>query len=146
MLDAGCGDWNWMNTLDLPGVKVYACDIVGALIAENIQKYGRKALFFVSDIVKAEEFPAVDLILCRATLFHLSNALVSQALKSMKAKARYLLLTSHPKIQENAEIQNGDFRRLNLCAPPFSMPQPARWFWDGPGEDGVLGLWPVDGH
>ena len=140
LLDAGCGDWNWMNTLDLSGAQVWACDIVPSMIAENKRKYGNLACFFRADLVH-DDLPAVDLILCRATLFHLSLAHVAEALANMKRSAKYLLTTTHVWVTENEDIADGQWRRLNLLLPPFNLPPPLLSFYDGSGNDGSLALW-----
>lgn len=140
MLDAGCGDWNWMGKMDLRPTRVLACDIVPNLIEENIEKYGSKADFFTADMT-VDELPDVDLILCRAVLFHLSFENIQLALENMKRHSKYLLLTSHPFVAENREGVNGDFRRLNLRLKPISLGEPLHDFNDGPGIDGVLSLW-----
>jgi hypothetical protein len=35
LLDAGCGDFNWMRTVDLPGIKYIGVDVVSDLIERN---------------------------------------------------------------------------------------------------------------
>ncbi len=142
LLDAGCGDWNWMSTLKLEKFQIKACDIVPEMIARNIEKYQTLThTFWVADITNAP-LPRVDLILCRTVLFHLSFENVCKALENFKASgARYLLATTHPNQAVNEEIPDGHWRRLNLQAAPFNLPEPSVSFEDGPGKDGYLGLW-----
>jgi hypothetical protein len=139
-LDAGCGDWHWMCKLDLSGITCYACDIVPQLVIRNHILYGEHAHFFICDLVSGK-LPPVDLVLCRATLFHLSLEHVSRALDNFKGCATYLLTTTHPNTSKNVDIQDGQWRRLNLRIEPFDLPAPVNMFWDGPGEDGCLALW-----
>ncbi len=135
-LDAGCGDWNWMSKIDFGEITVLACDIVPELIQANRQKH-LDVFFYTADFT-VDPLPHVDLILCRAVLFHLSLANINLALDNMKRTCKYLLLTSHPHVTENVDIRDGDFRRLNLelLLGPADMK-----FQDGPGDDGVLALW-----
>jgi SAM-dependent methyltransferase len=138
ILDAGCGDWNWMSRINLQDYKISACDLVTKMIANNINAYGRQALFFVADITK-DDLPEVDLILCRTVLFHLSFENIHKALRNFRSK--YLLMTNHPHVVENQDMQDGGFRRLNFCAAPFLMPEPDISIRDGSGDDGYLCLW-----
>lgn len=143
LLDAGCGDWNWMSRLDLDGISLYACDVVPEMIERDRELYGSRAFFFTADIVNdpLSAFPTVDLVLCRATLFHLSLEHVQMALTNLARCASYLLTTTHPNVQANAEIADGAWRRLNLQLAPFCLPAPLLKFYDGPGQDGCLALW-----
>ncbi len=138
ILDAGCGDWNWMKEVDLDDVKVSACDIVSDLVEQNRKKY-EWIDFFVADITK-DDLPDVDLILCRSVLYHLSFENIKLAIQNMKKHGKYLMLTTHP-VENNKDIADGNWRRVNLLKPPFSMPEPLEWFYDGPGQDGMMGLW-----
>lgn len=141
LLDAGCGDWNWMSTLEFPGTTVLACDIVHTMIADNWNRFGDRATFFVTDITQ-DPLPRVDVILCRTVLFHLSFEHIRQALQNFKRSgATYLLLTHHPHHLVNIDIQDGNWRRLNMCLEPFLLPEPIVMFEDGDGNDGYLGLW-----
>lgn len=153
LLDAGCGDWNWMSLIDFTGAdpgfqpfgpkKIYACDIVPDLIAANRRKYVDRAVFFEADLT-ADALPEVDVAMCRTVLFHMSLAHVHMALANMRKTSKYLLLTTHPHVTENIDINDGDWRRLNMTLPPFLMPEPLFQFPDGPGEDGYLALWRID--
>jgi hypothetical protein len=149
MLDAGCGDFNWMQAVDLRGVEYHGWDVVDDLIRSNIEKYGSpERRFSVMDITSPEPYPpiwppALDLILCRAVLFHFSLANVEKGVANMKASgARWLLASTHPHVLVNPEIQTGDFRRLNL---ELVMGPAEEKFPDGPGDDGYIGLWRMEG-
>ena len=138
LLDAGCGDWHWMSRLKLD-IQVIGVDIVSELIAQNQARYGGD--FRVMDIIH-DELPKTDAILCRATLFHLSNAHVAAALENFRRSgAGWLIATTHPRIAENVDIRDGDWRRLNLQIYPFFLPEPEFIKPDGPGDDGCLAVW-----
>ena len=42
LLDAGCGDYNWMKELNLSSMQYIGVDVVPELITINQQKYGRE--------------------------------------------------------------------------------------------------------
>ncbi len=64
LTDAGCGDFNCMHTVDLPGIKYIGVDVVSDLIERNRRAYGREdRSFLVADITK-DRLPAADVVLC----------------------------------------------------------------------------------
>ncbi|MBF0176583.1 MAG: hypothetical protein HQL63_07015 [Magnetococcales bacterium] len=143
LVDAGCGDVRWLEAIT-PRVALYlGFDLVEDLIANNRILFGsRKNHFFnVADITQ-DVFPRGDLLLCRNTLTHLPNALVQAALDVFWASGtRYLLLTTFPGAG-NTEIEPGHWRKIDLTAPPFSLPPPLRMVQDGSPANGCyLGLW-----
>jgi SAM-dependent methyltransferase len=144
MLDAGCGDWNWMSQVGFdPSLRIHACDIVTGMVKANAKRY-KRAQFFQADITQ-DILPIVDVIVCRTVLFHLSFENVWKALRNFRASgSTYLLATTHPYHPINVDILDGDWRRLNLQAAPFSLPWPAETFADGPGDDGFLALWKLE--
>lgn len=81
------------------------------------------------------------MVLCRDCLGHLDLAAARKALDNiLHSEARYLLLTTFPDVESNQEIVTGFFRPLNMCLPPFCLPNPVRLL----EEDEVgkfLGLW-----
>lgn len=40
MLDAPCGDWNWMKTIDLSGIDYIGAEVVPELVERNTRLYG----------------------------------------------------------------------------------------------------------
>jgi SAM-dependent methyltransferase len=142
VLDAGCGDWNWMRLANLTGVDYAGCDVVEEIITECEQYAKPGVRFFVADLI-ADPLPKADLILCRCVLFHLSFENAAKVIENFRRSgATYLLATTHPKTETNLDIVDGAWRRLNLEKPPFSFPPPLERFVDGGRDaDGALGLW-----
>lgn len=144
LLDAGCGDFNWMKEVDLQDVHYHGCDVVPELVDRNRKMFPQYS-FFASDIT-VDPLPKVDMIMCRCVLFHLTFDNIRMALFNMSKSCKYLLLTTHPHILQNEDKLDGDFRRLNLQAPPISMPEPIALFVDGEGDDGYVGIWRTNGN
>lgn len=124
LLDIGCGDWNWMQHIELP-CKYTGVDLVPSVIQRNTIKFGSSSRkFMVLDAVE-EPLPDCDAILCREVIFHLSFSdglnLIKNAIQS---HARYLLATSDLDTDMNIDIRTGDFRFLNLERSPFFFPTP----------------------
>ena len=159
LLDAACGDFNWMKSLSLPLEKYVGVDIVPPLIASNIQFYGSpEREFLVGDIVQ-DALQQVDLILCRDCLNHLTLEDGLKALQNFRnSGSRYLAATTFPELSENTDIgvwsfnkssdgvhfETGDWRRLNLALPPFNLGEPRQTILEsgeGRYHGKALGLW-----
>ena len=147
MLDAPCGDFNWMKELTLS--EYTGIDIVPELITENIRKYGPR--FLMGDI-RTASLPKVDLILCRDCLAHLTLADCKQVIENFRQSgSKFLLATTYPCVYENNDtpewtvdgtihkFQPGDCRMVNLEILPFDLGRARTRIEEKPGKD--LGLW-----
>jgi SAM-dependent methyltransferase len=143
MLDASCGDFNWMKEIPLDDIQYYGCDIVQELIDQNNKLYTRPGRNFFQADITSDKLPSVDLILCRCTLYHLSYRNINKALTNMKKSAKYLLLTNMPKTTVNTDMVDGGYRKLNLHLLPFKLPAPMLFFWDAPSTNEVMELYRV---
>jgi 2-polyprenyl-3-methyl-5-hydroxy-6-metoxy-1,4-benzoquinol methylase len=146
LLDAGCGDFNWMKEVDLPEVKYTGVDVVDRIIIErNIAAYGSASRHFMVADVTRDALPKVDLIFCRHCLPHLPNNLVQRALRQFKhSGSTYLMTTTFPELRRNQDTFTGGFRPLNLQLPPFQLPAPLMMIEDGGDNNadaGFLGMW-----
>lgn len=151
-LDAGCGDLNWFPLDDVlaAGSTYTGVDIVEDLVTRDYEIafpriHPEMVDFAVLDIVNQPIKGAFDMILCRTVLFHLSFDHCLMALQNFcESGSKYLLMTTHPNISRNTDIEDGQWRRVNFCLPPFSLPEPLEKWADGPAEgkgDGFIGLW-----
>jgi hypothetical protein len=148
LLDAPCGDFNWMCRTDVGSTRYIGADVVDELIVSNRRLFGHPGReFLVADIIR-DPLPAADLILCRHLLIHLSFRQGLAALENFRRTgARYLLATTNPALPENREIvQTGSFRPVNMERAPFRLPHPLAVLADpqGPGDPTVLGLYPLN--
>jgi hypothetical protein len=127
IVDAACGDFNWMRFVPLTKEMSYVgLDIVPEVIAQNQRRHadGRRK-FAVANIV-TDPLPAADVVMCRDCLFHLSNRDVALVLRNFVASnSRYLLTSSHVNGGgfANTDINTGDFRLIDLFAEPFCLPK-----------------------
>jgi 2-polyprenyl-3-methyl-5-hydroxy-6-metoxy-1,4-benzoquinol methylase len=126
VLDIPCGDFNWMQHVDLSKVDYTGADIVEDLIKINSEKYKErtnvnfKTLNLINDAL-----PKCDIIIVRDCFVHLSYADIFKAIKNIKLSGcKYLLTTTHTNFNTNFDILTGDFRRINLQKKPFSFPEP----------------------
>lgn len=127
MLDAPCGDFNWLSKTQLPLERYIGADIVPALVEQNEKLYGdEQRQFLVRDITRAE-LPCVDVILCRDCFIHFSYRHIAAAVRSFKrSKSKYLLTNTYTRWPQNRDIRTGNFRPLNLQLAPFNFTTPLR--------------------
>jgi hypothetical protein len=151
MVDVPCGDFHWLSQVDLSGIDYLGGDIVADLVASNRLRYGREGLRFeVIDLI-AGPVPRADLVFCRDCLVHLSNVHVAAALRNIAASgSAWLLTTTFPGVTANVDILTGQWRKIDLTLPPFSLPPPVRVVAEGEAHvrgqtpDKMLGLWRLD--
>ena len=127
LLDAPCGDFNWIKETDLRLERYTGVDVVADIIARNRNLYGNeRTTFLVRDLTR-DELPCVDVILCRDCFIHLSYRHIAAAIKNFKrSRSTYLLTNTYPLWRSNKDINTGDFRFINLMLPPFDFPASIR--------------------
>ena len=148
LLDLPCGDFYWMNTLELD-IDYVGGDIVAELIARNQQQYAGARRAFRRLDLQQDDLPATDFVLCRDCLVHFSNREVTLALRNIKRSgSRYLLTTTFINRDRNSDIVTGKWRPLNLQRAPFGLPAPIELIDEAHPvrryRDKQLGLWKFD--
>lgn len=125
LLDAPCGDFNWMKEVAAHVPVYHGVDIVEALIARNREAYGSERVqFHVADLT-VDPLPRADLILCRDCFIHLPTRLIEAALRNFaRSQARYLLLGNDTDAGPYHDIPVGSYRPVNFMAAPFGFPAP----------------------
>lgn len=157
-LDIPCGDFAWMRHVPMPGIHYIGGDIVPALVERNEREFGMGVAgtgvasrsFRVLDLT-SDVLPCVDVVFCRDCLVHLSFANIRKAIRNLqRSGSTWLLTTTFPLHQENEEIEDGDWRMLNLEQAPFGFPPVLQLVnegcteQDGKYADKSLGLWRID--
>ncbi len=153
MLDIPCGDFTWMQHVNLGQTRYLGADIVEPLIADNNKAFGRDGVKFqVLDLV-AGPLPKVDLILCRDCFIHLTIPMIVSAIDSIvKSESVYLLTSHYPwrAYSNNDEVDDLFIggRRINLQVAPFEFPPPLYSIPEGEklpiAADKSLCLWKIE--
>jgi hypothetical protein len=134
-IDAPCGDFYWMQHVDLKNIKYIGLDIVYEIIKKNSKLYGSTRQFICKNIV-TDKLPDADVILIRDCWVHLSNVHIFESIMNIKRNnIKYLLSTSFPGLNSNSELMN-IWRPINLALPPFNFPEPLAIINEGCTEDG----------
>lgn len=148
MVDAPCGDFFWMEEVELPVGKYVGVDIVEQMIQQNQANYGNQQRSFLVMNIVEDVVPRADLILCRDCLVHLSFDDCKKVIRSfIKSGSRYLLTTTFTGRLKNDDLGEGLWRTLNLQIPPFDFPNPMMIINEkctelgGQYSDKSLGLW-----
>jgi len=125
VLDLPCGDFNWMQNVDLSNTQYLGADIVERIISHNKEKYENDTIKFeIMDIITSK-LGKHDLVLVRDCLVHFSYLNIVKTIKNLKnSGSKYLLTTSFPGIDKNKDIVSGQWRPLNFAIYPFYFSEP----------------------
>ena len=125
LLDVPCGDFTWMEHVDLTGIEYIGGDIVPSIVEQNQRLYASESRRFARLDLTRDLLPSADVLLCRDCLVHLSYANIRAVLANIaRSNIRFLLMTSFPGRRDNYDVADGDWRTLDFQAPPFSFPEP----------------------
>jgi 2-polyprenyl-3-methyl-5-hydroxy-6-metoxy-1,4-benzoquinol methylase len=123
VLDLGCGDWQFSKFLDLSSVSYLGVDVVESVIDSNSTSYSASNIKFISRDITTYEVPKADLIICKDVLQHLCNKDVVTILVKIITSSNFSLITNdfNPDNTENKDIDNGNYRCLDLTLSPFYL-------------------------
>ncbi|MCF8568501.1 class I SAM-dependent methyltransferase [Alicyclobacillus tolerans] len=125
ILDAPCGDFNWMKEVNLDSYEYIGVDIVADCIRDNQRRYQKSSIQFLEKDIVHDTLPKADLIICRDGLVHFPNPMVKEAIENFKRSGSTYLLTTHfPNTVVNNDIAIGDWRPINFTLPPFNFEDP----------------------
>jgi len=151
LLDIPCGDFLWMQHVNLGDIQYYGADIVDELIKDNQQKFKADNLNFSTVNLIKDPLPSTDMIFTRDCLVHLSYDDIYHSLKNIKSSGfEYILTTTFVDRNTNEDIITGSWRAINLQIEPFNFPTPIELIdeqctqGNGKYRDKHLGLWKVD--
>ncbi len=147
ILDAGCGDYYWMRTVDMKGRLYFGADIVPEMIEKNRECFADDNHHFLCLNLAEDILPKVDMVICRDVLAHLDAQTVCKVLRNLKASGSTFLLATTHETGKNRSIVPGNHYPYDLTAAPFSLPEPLILIRETTAEDSSLqdkkamGLW-----
>src|SRR5262249_18187761 len=95
LLDAGCGDFNWMKATEMDIDNYIGVDLVPELIRYNSNNYANSRRRFLCLDLTRDPLPGCDVILSRDCLVHLSFGDVRAALRNFQqCGSKYLMATT----------------------------------------------------
>ena len=121
VVDLGCGDWQFARHMNWDGMSYLGIDVVESVINENRKCFSNTNIEFQClDVVQEEQLPKADLIIIKDVLQHWPNKEIMEFLPKLSSY-KYALITNCALGNNiNGDITFGDFRPLDLCAPPFN--------------------------
>ncbi len=126
LVDAPCGDFNWMRQVEFPHEIAYiGVDVVPELISLNQRMYGTENRRFVKLDITRDPLPTGDMVFCRDCLLHLSFADIFRFLENfVRSRSEFLMTTTHRNEDgfKNRDIMSGHVRLIDLFAEPFCLP------------------------
>lgn len=127
LVDAPCGDLNWMKKLDFKFEQYIGIDIVKALIEKLREQDLPSTYHFQHGNIVTDILPKADAIFCRDCLVHLPFDAIKSAVNLWRrAGFRYMVVTHFFEWPENKDCSFGGWRPLNFLKAPFE--------WDPPLE------------
>lgn len=125
ILDAACGDFNWMKEINLSNYLYTGIDIVTECIIDNQKKYQKDNIKFLRKSIMIDPLPTADIIICRDALVHFPSDMVLKTIQNFKdSGSTYLLMTHFTNIETNSDINMGDWRPINFTLEPFNFKEP----------------------
>jgi 2-polyprenyl-3-methyl-5-hydroxy-6-metoxy-1,4-benzoquinol methylase len=124
VVDVGCGDWQFSRFLNFDGVSYLGLDVVPGVIERNDRVYGSKNVHFRTAPENIGDIEKADLLIMKDVLQHLPNSVIFSYAQVVFPGFKHCLLTnSFAKLNtsRNNDIAHGEFRSLDLSAPPFSF-------------------------
>ena len=145
LLDAPCGDFNWMKEVQFPkNVRYIGGDIVRSLTNDNNRAYGSEHRSFINLDIITDPIPHADAWLCRDVLFHFpfkeGRKVVEQFYGS---QCKYFMSTTYSDSMNDRDIEFGWFRPINLSKAPYNLGEPVELWRDAPENEPnrYLGIW-----
>lgn len=150
LMDIPCGDFNWMQNVNLKSINYLGADIVEEIIEQNRVKYASDSIKFkVLDIITSD-LGKHDVIITRDCLVHFSYPNIVKTIKNIKrSKSKYLLMTTFPNIVKNKDIFTGEWRPLNFNIYPFFFANPIAlvnesYLGEAKYKSKSMGLWEIN--
>lgn len=144
LVDAPCGDANWISKVDLTGIGYLGIDYSKENIDAAEKRWPEKE-FYLRDIVVDALPPSADAMLCRDFHQHMPTAMAVAAIRNFLAvNINWLLATSHSNEVNEDIAEPGGFRPINLMRAPFNFLKPVAQIEDPPGSGRILGAWSRD--
>jgi len=136
LVDAPCGDMNWMKRLQYEFDLYIGIDIVPEIVEQlRCSEWPENYHFQVGNI-STDLLPIADAVFCRDCLVHLSFDDAMAAVDNFVMSGfKYAFLTTYYNRDSNSDCETGRWRPLNMHHPPFNFWEPLALLKDRPQSD-----------
>lgn len=126
IVDLGCGDWQLMEKIKIPGNKNYkGFDVASQIIEANKKKYTQPNVHFaliegLKDMVKEKG----DLLIIKDVMQHWPTKQIHFLIEKILPNFKYALITNtffSDSKKNNFDIKYGEFRGIDLEASQFNI-------------------------
>lgn len=132
MLDAPCGDLNWIRATDLSFLHSYiGMDVESRIIKDLKTAFHTQPgyAFVCTNLLTRKKYPQVDLILCRDFFSHITTEHITNVLNKFKdSGSTYLLASNYPDASNEFDYHPEQYpwigyleREHDLEAEPFIL-------------------------
>lgn len=121
VVDLGCGDWQFARHIDWSDIDYVGVDVSDLALERARAAAPAGARFMLADATR-DDLPRADLLIAKDVLQHWPRADIEGFARRLQAYKWALITNTFDAAhsRQNAEIALGDFRPLDLTAPPFS--------------------------
>ncbi|MDH5530817.1 MAG: hypothetical protein OEY05_12340 [Paracoccaceae bacterium] len=125
-IDAPCGDWTFMQAVDLSMLTSYiGCDISHALLDANQAEFGTDTTTFRFLDITCDPLPKGDMLMCRECLIHLRDVNRWAFFENFAASQIDWLLLTIDYVSGNIPLTaDGGHQNFNPMQAPFNLPDP----------------------
>jgi SAM-dependent methyltransferase len=131
VVDLGCGDWQFSHLINWGGIQYKGFDVVQSVIDRNRAHYAKPNISFDLSPTNLADLPKADLLIVKDVLQHWRDERIAEFLPSLK-RYPFALITNctgrrtlhfwkNHKRRRSRDIEDGDYRRLDLRNAPFSI-------------------------
>ena len=137
IVDLGCGDWQYMQILDLNNINYLGIDAAATVIDSNSINFSSQNISF-KIFTSYSDIPDADMLICKDVMQHLSNEEVFNILEILPRfnqsvitnDIAYGFSAKHQLLQRlrkpwtsllNRNIKTGDYRPIDISKPPFNV-------------------------
>ena len=134
MVEASSGHWRsgWQSHVSWPNIVYHGIDQNLSVIRDNqlllegrTDKFGFLEASFNTGNMIEDDLPSADLLFTKDTLIHFSNTDMEKFFLLHRTRYKYILCV-HDGLMSNEtetrDVNTGDWRRIQLSAPPFNLP------------------------
>lgn len=124
VVDAGCGDWQFSRLIDWGGTFYLGYDASRIVIEQNWKTFANDNVRFIHGNFLNMDLPPADLLIIKDVLQHLGNENIHRAVQQF-GKFKYVIIVNdidpHTLTALNVDINDGDYRTLDITAEPFNV-------------------------
>jgi hypothetical protein len=131
IVDCGCGDWNWMKTVNLTGIQYIGLEIIQPLV-NSLQAHATENISFQKLDIFQRLPETADLWIARDLLCFYTLKEIKRFFEMfIESQSKFLAISSVETDQEFNPQLLGCWKPLNLLSEPFALPEPMMEIADG---------------